>query len=111
MIQFSVDNFNNSDRILKLVEQLHFNVKESNIFSSKLSGLNFCITGKLNLFENRDALVADIESNGGTFVSSVSVKCNYLINNDVNSSSSKNKKAKQLGIPIITEEEYKNLLQ
>ena len=78
--------------------------------SETLKGKNFCITGKLIEFANRDALVADIESNGGKFVSGVSKNTHYLINNDTTSSSGKNKKAKDLGIAIISEEDYKRLV-
>ena len=68
----------------------------------------FVITGKLTSgqFKNRDELKIDIESLGGKVVSSVSSKTNYLINNDINSTSSKNKTAKELGVQIITEEDY-----
>ena len=66
----------------------------------------FCITGKLQSFKNRDALKADIESHGGKVVGSMSGKVNYLINNDITSTSSKNKAAKEAGIPIITEDDY-----
>lgn len=79
---------------------------ENSISGGTLANKNFCITGKLNHFENRDALVADIESKGGKFVSSVSKTTDYLINNDNLSQSSKNQKAAKLGIPVITEEDY-----
>ncbi len=69
-------------------------------------GQVFVITGSLHNFENRQALVNIIEDMGGTVASSVSSKTNYLINNDSQSSSSKNKKAKELGIEIITENEF-----
>lgn len=60
----------------------------------------------LNHYENREALKAEIESRGGKVSGSVSKKTTYLINNDVSSTSGKNKKAKELNIPIISEEEY-----
>lgn len=66
----------------------------------------FCITGKLEHFANRRELVADIESRGGTVVSSVTGKTDYLINNDIHSESSKNKSAKKYGTKIITETDY-----
>jgi len=75
-----------------------------------LSGITFCITGKLEHFSNRDALVADIEAHGGKYVSSVTAKTNYLINNDVNSTSGKNKKAKEVGCKIISEADYLNMI-
>ena len=71
-----------------------------------LDGKTFCITGKVHLFKNRTELQQDIESKGGRVVSSMSSKVNYLINNDINSTSSKNRVAKESGIPIITEEDY-----
>lgn len=71
-----------------------------------LDGKTFCITGKVHLFKNRTELQQDIESKGGRAVSSMSSKVDYLINNDINSTSSKNKVAKESGIPIITEEDY-----
>ena len=70
-----------------------------------LDGTTFVITGKLKEFKNRDAAKSAIEAKGGKVVDSVSKNTNYLVNNDINSTSSKNVKAKQLGIPIITEEQ------
>lgn len=72
------------------------------------SGLTFVITGKLETFVNRDELVAYIYNVGGAVASSVSKKTSYLINNDNTSTSAKNNKAKELGIPIITEKEFLN---
>ena len=69
-----------------------------------ITGKAFCITGSLENFANRDECVAFIEQNGGKFVSGVSKKTDYLVNNDITSTSGKNKKAKELGIPIITEQ-------
>jgi DNA ligase len=82
--------------------------KKKSAEEGKLSNLNFCITGSLNYFKNRDELVKVIEDNGGK-ITGVSKKLNYLINNDSASTSSKNKKANELNIPIITEEEFLNL--
>lgn len=73
---------------------------------NKLNDLTFVITGKLHNYKNRDELVSIIEANGGKVVGSVTKNTNYLINNDINSNSSKNIKAKQLNIPILTEEEF-----
>jgi DNA ligase (NAD+) len=69
-----------------------------------LGGKTFVITGSLNHFENREALKEAIQRAGGKVAGSVSSKTSYLINNDVSSGSSKNKKARELGIPIIDEE-------
>lgn len=76
-----------------------------------LSGLIFVITGKVHHFENRDAVKAAVEAAGGKTASSVSARTDFLINNDINSTSSKNKKAKELDIPIITEEEFLKMLE
>lgn len=71
-----------------------------------LAGKVFVITGSLNHYTNRNELKAFIESKGGKVTGSVSAKTNYLINNDVTSGSSKNKKARELGIPILSEEDF-----
>ncbi|MDD6292462.1 MAG: NAD-dependent DNA ligase LigA, partial [Eubacteriales bacterium] len=76
-----------------------------------LQGKTFVVTGSVNHYKNRDELKADIVAHGGTVVSSVSSKTSYLINNDINSTSSKNQKAKSLNIPIITEEEFISLIE
>ena len=78
--------------------------------NAQLNGAIVCITGKLRNFKNRDELKALIERAGGKVTSSVSSKTTYLVNNDINSASSKNVTAKSLGIPIITEEEILKLL-
>ena len=70
------------------------------------AGLTFVVTGDVHHFANRDALKAYVESQGGKVAGSVSSKTNFLINNDVASTSGKNKKAKDLGIPIISEDEF-----
>lgn len=95
-----------------LADEMNFVVEEKKQNDGvNLDGKTFCITGSLNHFANRDALIADIETHNGKFVSSISAKCNYLINNDSTSSSSKNKKAQALNIPIITEEEYLQMIK
>ncbi len=76
-----------------------------------LEGMTFVITGSLNHFDNRDALKKAIELAGGKVAGSVSAKTNYLINNDVSSTSGKNKKAKELGIPIIDEDKIIEMLE
>lgn len=88
----------------RLLDELTFEEDEPR--GNSLEGLTFVITGSLDNYPNRDALKAEIESAGGKVSSSVSAKTSYLINNDINSGSGKNKTAKQLGIPIITELEY-----
>ena len=75
-----------------------------------LSGVNFVITGSVEHFANRGEVKEEIEKRGGKVTGSVTSKTNYLINNDVNSTSSKNRKARELGIPIISEEEFLKML-
>ncbi len=97
---------------IKLLRELlsELNIKEEiNDKEQDLEGKTFVITGSLNSFANRDELKKLIEDRGGKVAGSVSAKTNYLINNDVMSSSSKNKKAKSLGVPIISEEDFLQL--
>lgn len=77
---------------------------------SAIAGKTFVITGAVHIWKNRDELKAFIEQNGGKAAGSVSSKTDYLINNDNKSTSSKNKKAQELGVPIITEEEFQALV-
>ena len=79
--------------------------------SSKLSGLNFVITGKVTKFKNRKELKKFIEANGGKVLDSVTSNTSFLINNDENSASSKNKNAIKLGVPIIDEDNFMKLLE
>lgn len=92
------------DRIPQLVRNLHFIGENNANKDNSLAGLTFVITGSLNHFENRDALKQELESRGAKVSGSVSAKTNYLINNNADSTSSKNKKAMQLNIPIVDEE-------
>ena len=78
---------------------------------NSLEGKTFVVTGKLKSFKNRDELSAAVTAAGGKVTSSVSSKTDYLVNNDINSTSSKNLKAKELGIPIITEEQLQELMK
>lgn len=79
--------------------------------NNTLQGKTFVVTGSVNHYKNRDELKADIVVHGGTVVGSVSSKTSYLINNDINSISSKNQKAKSLNIPIISEEDFLKMIQ
>lgn len=79
---------------------------QSSEVENTLDGLSLVITGKLNYFKNRDELKAVIEARGGKVAGSISGKTSYLINNDVNSTSSKNASAKKLGVPIISEDAF-----
>ncbi len=93
--------------LLKEVELLQENISSD----GKLNGLVFVITGNVEHFANRNELKAYIEQNGGKTTGSVTGKTNYLINNDVHSASSKNKKAQELGVAIISEEEFLKLTE
>ena len=93
------------EHVERLVKELSFVVEESNE-EKTLDGVTFVITGSVNHFANRNEVKDVIEKRGGKVTGSVTSKTNYLINNDNMSNSSKNKKAKELGIPIITEEEF-----
>lgn len=106
---YYTDYFNDCIPLLEV--QVHFTdaTDESNNTSRRLNGKSFCITGKLLHHENRDAFVDEIEALGGKYVSSVSKNTDYLINNDITSTSGKNKKAQELGIPIITEDQFREL--
>lgn len=75
--------------------------------NSRIAGKTFVVTGSVQYYNNRNELQAEIESLGGKVASSVSKNTDYLINNDINSTSGKNAKAKSLGIPIISEEQYR----
>ncbi|WP_072524804.1 NAD-dependent DNA ligase LigA [Clostridium sp. Marseille-P3244] len=79
--------------------------------SAKFQGVNFVITGSVEHFANRAEVKEEIEKRGGKVTGSVTSKTSYLINNDVNSTSSKNRKARELGIPIISEDEFIRMLK
>ena len=93
-----------------LAHEFEFITENNNSSGVDLSGKTFVITGSLNHYKNRDELVGVIESMGGKVSGSVSAKTSFLINNDTESGSSKNKKAKQLGIPIISEQDFINMI-
>lgn len=95
-----------------LANEMHFDISENqNISNNNLTGKIFVITGSLNSFANRDEAKERIEALGGKVSGSVSAKTSYLVNNDIESTSSKNKKAKELGVPIITEEELIKMIK
>jgi len=100
----------NIENVKSLREVLIFEVEES-AGSDSFAGKVFVITGSLEHFTNRNELKELIEKNGGKVSGSVSSKTNFLINNDTTSNSSKNKKAKELGVEIISEEDFLNLLE
>ena len=103
---------NHCSDILQLANEFTFETQKSIMSetTNELENKTFVITGSVNHYQNRDALKADIEAHGGKVVGSVSSKVNYLINNDINSTSSKNQKAKSLNIPIISEDEFLSML-
>ncbi len=98
------------ERFLNLLSELHMmQEQERDEEQQTLKGKVFVITGSLNHFSNRKELQELIESKGGKVTGSVTGKTDYLINNDTTSGSSKNKKAKDLGVPVISEEEFLTL--
>lgn len=109
----SMDNFISSNitrYFVTLPKYLTFNKPHATASANNLSGLIFVITGSLNHFANRDEAKEKIEAAGGKVSGSVSAKTSYLVNNDITSTSGKNKKAKELNIPIIDEEELIRML-
>lgn len=95
----------NNRKLDHLLGYLHIN-KEEVSENQTLAGMNFVITGSLEHFSNRGEAKKLIESLGGKVTGTVTGKTNYLINNDTTSNSSKNKKARELGIPILSEEDF-----
>lgn len=100
----------NHMKIFTLADEFIFETKSESSNNADLSNKTFVITGSLNHYKNRDELVNIIEQLGGKVSGSVSSKTNYLINNDVTSTSGKNKKAKDLGIPIISENQFVQMI-
>ena len=103
-------NIKNKKIFDDILKEVNIKKNEKNGVSS-LDGKIFVITGSLNNYENRDALVKVIEDNGGKVATSVSKNTNYLINNDMTSNSTKNKKAKELNVPIISEVDFESMLK
>lgn len=105
------DWWDSKDPMVELLPvEMNFIVENDVGSSSNLNGKSFCITGSLTHYQNRDALVKAIEDNGGKYVSGVSKKTDFLINNDTTSTSGKNKKAIELNIPIISEDDFLKML-
>ena len=100
----------NRDLILDLLKYIRI-IEVGNQEEMSLEGKTFVITGSLVHFENRDALKELLEAKGAKVAGSVSKKTSYLVNNDLDSSSSKNKKAKELGVPIINEESLLKMIE
>lgn len=99
--------------IIQLANEFSFEIPNLVLdeIPNTLQGKTFVVTGSVNHYKNRDELKADIVAHGGTVTGSVSSKTSYLINNDINSTSSKNQKAKSLNIPIISENEFLQMIQ
>lgn len=94
------------DVFLRLLKEVRIPQEETDAGGQIFSGVNFVITGTVNHFANRGEVKEEIEKRGGKVTGSVTSKTNYLINNDLTSGSSKNRKARELGIPIISEDEF-----
>lgn len=103
-------DFTEADFIFKNFIQIEQNIIKEEISSDLLKNMIFCITGKTRIYKNRDELANVIKSYGGKVTSSVTSKTTYLINDDINSKSSKNVTAKKLHIPIINEDEFLTLI-
>ena len=101
------DNDHRLDHLMSFLHIQEDSPKQEQIFE----GMNFVITGSLVHFGNRSEAKELIESLGGKVTGSVTKKTNYLINNDIQSNSSKNKKARELGIPILSEEDFQKLAE
>ena len=108
-----VEYFSGEERQKKLDHLLsHLEIEqETEEITQELAGLQFVITGSLEHFDNRSQLKAAIEARGGKVTGSVTSRTSYLINNDTASSSSKNRKARELGVPVLSEEEVLKMLQ
>ena len=100
----------NKQEIDELLKEITLDESYLSKSGGRLEGLGFVVTGTLKHFENREKLKELIAEEGGKVSSAVSKKTDYLINNDADSSSSKNKKAAELGIPVISEDEFLKLL-
>ena len=98
------------EEVKKLLQELVIPKEEKQEGEQIFAGVNFVITGSVEHFSNRNEVKEVIESKGGKVTGSVTSKTNYLINNDTTSTSSKNKKARELGIAIISEEEFLKML-
>lgn len=100
----------NREAVDGLLAELTIENEAENTEAAIFAGMTFVITGSVEHFTNRKELQAAIEARGGKATGSVTAKTTYLINNDVTSNSSKNKKAKELGIPIISEQDFLNMM-
>lgn len=98
------------EEFFRLLEEVKIPEEETTQEEQIFAGMNFVITGSVEHFANRNEVKEVIESKGGKVTGSVTSKTNWLINNDVESTSSKNKKARELGIPIISEDTFLKMI-
>lgn len=99
------------EEVKRLLKELKIPKEEEIVEEQIFAGMNFVITGSVEHFANRNEVKAVIERKGGKVTGSVTSKTNYLINNDIESTSSKNKKARELGVPIISEETFLKMVE
>ncbi len=104
-------NEKNNEAVDHLLKELDIETETLSEENGRLKGMTFVITGTVEHFANRKELQAAIEAQGGKATGTVSAKTTYLINNDKASNSSKNKKARELGIPVISEEEFLQMMK
>ena len=100
----------NQNKVINVSKNFVFEENQPTETTSELSGKTFCVTGSLKHFSNRDELKQRIKDMGGKVSDSVTGKTSFLINNDSKSTSGKNKKAHELNIPIITEEQFLEMI-
>ena len=101
----------NVERVERLMKELTVPGEKEETGNQIFKGMNFVVTGSVHHFANRNEIKEKVESLGGKVTGSVTSKTNYLINNDTESTSSKNKKARELGIPVISEDEFLKLCE
>lgn len=115
IIAKSIVRYMNNKENARLLDRLLCDVRPEGYEKSPenkiFDGMSFVVTGDVHSYKNRKELQKDIEARGGKVTGSISSKTAYLINNDINSSSTKNRKAKELGIPIITEDRFIEMLK
>lgn len=102
---------NHREIFTRLLQEVHIPKEEISGEGGILENMNFVITGSVQHYANRNEVKAVIEENGGKVTGTVTSKTNYLINNDIHSKSSKNKKAAELGVPIISEQDFLEMLK
>ncbi len=102
---------NHREIFTRLLQEVHIPREEISGEGGIFENMNFVITGSVQHYANRNEVKAVIEENGGKVTGTVTSKTNYLINNDIHSKSSKNKKAAELGVPIISEQDFLEMLK